>query len=110
MEKEKFNINIIDFLPNHGKVEVGKYKDGTPACLGDCVEYKNEKNWFIVYRYGNILLKQVGMMAMIEPKGFKDGDFSGVEKTNIIGAGNDWLIIGYNDEPMYEKLLPLIKN
>lgn len=29
-------------------------------------------------------------------------DVSRVEKTNIFGAGEDWLIIGYTDEPMYK--------
>ncbi|MES2864129.1 MAG: hypothetical protein V4666_08430 [Bacteroidota bacterium] len=109
MEKEKFKISIIDFMPNYKKVEVGKYEDGSPACLGDCVKHNNEDNWFIVYRYGKIMLKQVGMMAMIGQENFDKGDFSRVGKTNIFGAGNDWLIIGYTDEPMYkdifEKLL-----
>jgi len=109
MEKEKFKISIIDFMPHYKKFEVGKYEDGSPACLGDCVKYNNEDNWFIVYRYGNIMLKQVGMMAIIGQEEFKKGDFSRVEKTNIFGAGTDWLIIGYTDEPMYEKLKPLFE-
>jgi len=103
MEKKKFRIGIIDFMPNYKKVEIGKYKDGTPTYLGDTVKH-NDNDWFIAYRYGDIMLKQVGMMAMINQEGFKDGDFSQVEKTNIFGAGADWLIIGYTDEPMYDKL------
>ena len=110
MEREKFKISIIDFMPQHKKFEVGKYEDGTPACLGDCVKYNDEDNWFITYRYGNIMLKQVGMMAMIGQENFEKGDFSRVEKTNIFGAGNDWLIIGYTDEPLYEKLKPIFYN
>jgi hypothetical protein len=105
---EKFKINIIDFIPHHKKFEVGKYEDGTPTCLGDCVKYNNENNWFVVYRYGKIMLKQIGMMAMICQENFDVGDFSRVEKTNIIGAGNDWLIIGYINEPIYEKLQKLL--
>lgn len=104
MEKQKFRIGVIDFMPHFKKVEIGKYKDGSPACLGDAVEHNGEKNWLIVYRYGELLLKQIGMMAMIGQKEFKTGDFSRVEKTNIFAAGNDWLIIGYTDEPMYERL------
>ena len=104
MVKDKFKISIIDFMPHYKKIEVGKYKDGSPACLGDCVRYNNEDNWFIVYRYGKIMLKQVGMIAMIGQDNFDEGDFSRVEKTNIFGAGQDWLIIGYTDEPMYDKL------
>lgn len=103
MEKQKFRISIIDFMPNFKKVDVGKYKDDTLACLGDIVNYNNE-NWFVVYRYGDVLIKQVGMWAMIGQEGFKTGDFSKVEKTNIFGAGDDWLIIGYTDEPMYERI------
>ena len=109
MKKEKFKISIIDFMPHYKKFEVGKYEDGTPACLGDLVEYNGEKNWFISYRYGEIMIKQVGMMAMIGQKGFKEGDFSGVKKTNIFGSGTDWLIIGFTDEPMFEKLTPLFE-
>lgn len=104
MEKEKFRISIIDFLPEHGKFEIGKDKNGTPVCLGDMVECNGEKNWFVGYRYGKIALKQVGMMAMIMSDDFEKGDFSSVEKVNTIGAGPDWLIIGYTDEPMYDRL------
>lgn len=107
MDKEKFRISIIDFLPHHKTVEVGEYQDGTKAYLGDCVILRDEK-YIIVYRYGRILLKQIGMMAMIGMKGFDYGDFSGVEKTNTILSGIDWLIIGYadceEDQGMYEKL------
>jgi hypothetical protein len=104
MAKEKFRIGIIDFMPEYKKVEVGKYEDGTPACLGDVVKYNGEDNWFIAYRYGSVMLKQVGTMAMVGQKEFQTGDFSRVEKTNVFGAGPDWLIIGYTDEPMYERI------
>lgn len=107
-DKQKFRIGIIDFMPQYKKFEVGKYADGSPACLGDVVKYRDEGNWFISYRYGEIMLKQVGMMAMVGMKDFKEGDFSRVEKTNIFGAGTDWLIIGYTDEPFYEKVKHLI--
>jgi len=109
MENEKFKISIIDFMPHHKEVEVGKYKDGTTAYLGDCVMYNNEK-WLIVYRYGDIMLKQIGMMAMISIKGFENGDFSKVEKTNVFLSGNDWLIIGYKDEELYQTIKNLIKD
>lgn len=107
--EEKFRISIIDFMPHYKKFEVGKYADGSPACLGDVVKYKDEDNWFIAYRYGSVMLKQVGMMAMIGFEEFKKGDFSRVEKTNIFGAGTDWLIIGYKSEPLYKELGELIK-
>ena len=56
-----------------------------------------------------IMLKQVGMMAMIGMEEFKQGDFSRVEKTNIFGSGTDWLIIGYTEEPFYEKIKHLFE-
>ncbi len=107
--KTKFRISIIDFMPHYKKLEVGKYADGSPACLGDCVRYNDLDHWFIVYRYGKIWLKQVGIIAMIGQEEFKTGDFSRVEKTNVFGSGADWLIIGYTDEPMYEKIKPLFE-
>jgi hypothetical protein len=104
---EKFRISIIDFLPQYGRFDVGKYEDGANACLGDMVERNGEK-WFIAYRYGKVMLKQIGMMAMIGNESFDAGDFSSVKKLNIIGAGEDWLIIGYTNEPMYGRLKSII--
>lgn len=109
MEKEKFKISIIDFMPHNGKFEVGKDKNGTVVCFGDMVE-RNGESWFVAYRYGNIMLKQVGMMAMIGSEDFDKGDFSSVEKLNVFGAGQDWLIIGYTDEVLYEKLKPFFES
>jgi len=108
MENKKFKISIIDFMPHFKTIEVGKYEDGSPAYIGDCVRYNDLDNWFIAYRYGKIVLKQVGMMAMISLIDFEKGDFSRVDKTNIFGAGQDWLAIGYTDESMYERLKPYI--
>ena len=101
---EKFKISIIDFMLENGKHQVGTDKNGTKVCLGDMVEYNGEKNWFVAYSYGNVMLKQVGMMAMIGLK-----DFSNVEKLNVFGAGNDWLIIANNNDPIYDKVKHLIK-
>lgn len=105
---DKFRISIIDFLPENGKHEVGTDKNGNPVHLGDMISYNGEDNWFVAYRYGNVLLKQVGMMAMIGLK-----DFGEVEKVNSIGAGNDWLIIGNKedpkDQPLYEAIKHLIE-
>lgn len=109
MEKEKFRISIIDFLLEHGKHEVGTDANGEKICLGDLVERNGEKNWFVAYRYGCVMLKQVGMMAMIGSEAFDKGDFSSVTKVkDTIGAGTDWLIIGYTDELMYERLKDFI--
>lgn len=64
---------------------------------------KRTGSWHI--DYGKVMLKQVGMMAMIGSDAFDKGDFSSVEKVmNTVGAGVDWLIIGYTDEPMFERL------
>lgn len=108
MEREKFKISIIDFMPHYKKVEVGKYNDGSAVCIGDCVKYKNQENWLVSYRYGKIVLKQIGMMAMVSLDGFDKGDFSRVEKTNTFLSGVDWLIIGYVDEPMYDQFNSLL--
>lgn len=106
-EPQKVRISIIDFLPYHGKYPVGKDIDGNELYFGDMVEYNQDKNWFIGYRYGQIMLKQIGMMAMIGSEKYKTGDFSNVKKTNTIGAGPDWLIIGTDDDPFIEELMPL---
>lgn len=105
MNKEKFRISIIDFLPHHKAIEVGVYGDGTKVYIGDCVTLRDDK-YVIVYRYGKILLKEIGMIAMLGDADFDNGDFSGVEKTDVIISGEDWLIIGYVDEnkDMYELL------
>jgi hypothetical protein len=100
--KVKFRISIIDFMLENGKHEVSKDVDGDPLCLGDMVEYQGDKSWFAAYRYGLVLLKQVGMMAMIGT------DLTKLKKQNIFGAGSDWLIIGYTDEPFFEKVKHLV--
>ena len=100
---KKFKISIIDFMLENGKHEVGMDKAGTKIYLGDMVEYNNEKNWFVVYRYVKVLLKQVGMMAMIKLK-----NFSSIKKLNVFGAGTDWLIIANTDDPIYDKIKHLL--
>ena len=100
---KKFRISIIEFMPENGKHKVGIDKNGTKVCLGDMIEYNGQENWFVVYRYGDVMLKQVGMMAMIVLK-----DFSNVKKLNIFGAGVDWLIIATDDDPIFDKVKHLI--
>jgi len=103
----KVRVSIIDFLPFHEKFQVGIDGDGEPIFYGDMIEYNGEKNWFLGYRYGTPMLKQVGMMAMISSEKFKNGDFSSIKKVkNTIGAGNDYLIIGMSTEPFIEQNLP----
>lgn len=103
MSEQKFRINIIDFLPFHGRLEAGKDKNGEIVYYGDTVKYNNS-NHFVAYRYGSNFLKQVGIWAMIGSARYDKGDFYNCEKQNIIAAGDDWLIIGYNNEPVYDKL------
>lgn len=104
MSKTKFRINIIDFLPEHGKHLVGKDHAFNSVHFGDMVE-RNGERWFVGYRYGKVMLKRVGQMGMISCEAFDKGDFTSVTKVEkVIGAGVDWLIIGYTDDPWYEKL------
>lgn len=106
----KVKVTIIDFLPQHGRLQAGVDADGEPVFYGDMIEYNGEKNWFLGYRYGMPMLKQVGMMAMISSEKFKNGDFSSIKKVkNTIGAGNDYLIIGMSDEPFIEQNMPLFE-
>lgn len=109
MEEEKFRISIIDFMPYYRKVEAGKDKNGETVYYGDMVEY-NEENWFIGYRYGEPMLKRPGMMAMIGSKKYKEGIFDNCVRQNIFGAGADWLIIGYENDPFIEKIKTLLAN
>jgi len=107
MDEIKFRVSIIDFMPFYMKVEAGKDKNGVPVFYGDMVKY-NDENWFIGYRYGEPMLKQVGMMAMIGSPKYKEGDFYNCERQNIFGAGPDWLIIGYESDLFIQKIKQLV--
>lgn len=100
MAKEKFRISIIDFMLENGKHEAGKDKNGNTLYLGDVAEYNGENNWFVSYRYGMYCLKQVGTIFTIILNEKTDVE----RQKNVLGAGVDWLIIGYTDEPLYEKV------
>ena len=102
-DRKKFKISIIDFMLENGKHEVGIDKKGNKVFLGDLVEYNGATNWFVVYRYGVVLLKEVGMMAMIVIK-----DFSTIEKQNVFGTGVDWAVIAFTDDPIFEKVKHLL--
>ena len=107
MSEEKVRISVIDFIPFYGKLEAGKDKTGETVYYGDTVKYNND-NWIVGYRYGSPILKQIGMMAMISNDKYKVGDFSNVEKQNIMSAGQDWLIIGYDNDPLINKAQDLM--
>jgi hypothetical protein len=109
MSEEKVRISVIDFMPLFGKVEAGKDKNGTPVYYGDTVSYNNE-NFLIAYRYGDPMLKQIGMMAMIGSPKYKEGDFYNTVRQNIMTAGMDWLIIGYENDPFIEKVQALMQS
>lgn len=92
----KIKISVIDFLPENGKHPIGKVdSQGKKLHVGDTV-LRGSENWVIVYRYGDFLLKQIGMMAMIGLS-----DWTTVTKVNQITTGPDWLIIGMADEPLF---------
>jgi len=100
---KKFRISIIDFMRENGKHEAGVDKEGTKLFLGDMVEYNGEQNWFVAYRYGQVMLKQVGQMAMIVLN-----DSTNATKVNVFGAGTDWLIIAETHDPIYDKVKHLV--
>ena len=102
-EEKKFKITIVDFLSEHGKHLVGTDKNDNDIFVGDMVIYNGEKNWFVAYRYGTFVIKQVGMWAMIDLS-----DWSVVEKQNVFGSGSDNLIVGFVNEPFYEKVKHLV--
>lgn len=102
-EQAKFKITIVDFIVETGKHFVGLDKNGDDIFVGDMVIYNEQTNWVIAYRYGNYVIKQVGLWAMVDIQ-----DWSDVEKQNIFGAGTDNLIVGYVDEPFFQDVKHLI--
>jgi hypothetical protein len=102
MDKQKIRISIIDFLPEFRKHPTGKTDcNGKDICYGDIVKLRDQTH-FVSYRYGNICLKQPGTIHTINLT-----DYSQVEVTNICGAAQDYLIIGYDDEPFIQELQKL---
>lgn len=105
MSKEKIRISVIDFIPEHGEHQIGHVdSNGDQLHIGDTVEY-NSQNWIIVYRYRTYMLKQIGLMAMIGLT-----DWTKITKVNQLTAGPDWLIIGYEDDPLFENLSEFLES
>ena len=67
--------------------------------VGDTVTTPSGEDYILMYRYGNYLLKQIGVGHSIGL------DLSTVTKKAQITAGNDWLIIGYKDEANDSEML-----
>lgn len=102
MENQKVKISIIDFMPEFRKHSIGSTDiNGKDICYGDTIAY-NGQNHFMAYRYGRPTLKQPFTAHTINP-----ADWSKVEVTNIFGAAQDYLIIGYDNEPFIQELLKL---
>lgn len=102
MEPQKVKISIIDFLPKFKEYKTGKTDiNGKGICYGDTVSYRGE-NHFVAYRYGMTCLKQPFTAHTLNPT-----DWSVVEVTNICGAAQDWLIIGYDNEPFIISILAI---
>ncbi len=99
MDKEKFRISVIDFMPYYRKFPIGhKDKNGKDICLGDTV-LSNGDNHLIGYRYGQYCLKQPNTVHSIMLKSYEN-----VEVLNQLTAAQEWLIIGYIGEPLIDKL------
>lgn len=98
----KFRISLLDFTPHLNTIPIGATdKNGIELHAGDIVKDDKGEKHFIAYRYGNWALKQPHTMHTIMPK-----DFSQYERINEIWAvlPGEWLIIGYDNEPLYEKV------
>lgn len=101
-DPQKVKISIIDFMPEFRKHSIGSTDvNGKDICYGDTVEH-NGQNHFVSYRYGTPCLKQPNTMHTIGLK-----DWSVVMVTNIFGAAQDYLIIGYDNEPFIQECLKL---
>lgn len=102
MEKEKFRLSVIDALPLNGQIPSG-WEDSTskPLYLGDTVSKQGSDERFLIgYRYGKFVLLPMFSYMYI---GVKDG--SHLTKLNVVTAAADqYLVIGYTDEEMYEQL------
>lgn len=101
MSKEKFRISVIDFLPMYGKMESDqKDENGNPLCVGDAID-RNGSKMLIGYRYGLfVLLPPIfGMSYVSCPAGSMH-----TKLNEVVAAPGIWLIIGYTDEPFYEKV------
>lgn len=101
-QQEKLRVSVIDFLPHHGKLSCHAHdKNNLPLFYGDTVKHF-EKQWIVAYRYGKPMLKQIGTLFSLIC------DLSTVEKLpTVFTAGEDWLLIGYADEPIWNEVRKL---
>lgn len=97
---KKFRIQVIDFLPEHSKWKVGvKDVDGEELHVGDTVK-KGDYEFIIAYRYGKFVLKPPYSLAYLILT-----EKSMVKKlNNVTTITDEWLIIGYVDEPFYQEI------
>lgn len=96
----KFKITMVDFIPEQGKHEAGKDKNGEPIFLGDLVSIEGQE-YFVVYRYGNFMFKQPNTMHCIIP----NAKIPVIKVKNVVASAlSEHVAIGYTNEPLYEKL------
>lgn len=105
MNKEKFRISLQDFMPYLGKIPIGMQDMNEQELhVGDIVKDAGGDKYFIGYRYGQFMVKQPHTIHSIMPK-----DFHRYERISEVWAvlPGEWIIIGWTDEPFYEKVKEL---
>ena len=99
MEPAKVRISTTDFLLQWEKHPIGHVdKNGKAICYGHTLRYADE-DLLVAYRYGATVLRLPFAMA-----GLKLRDYRRTEVLNVVTAAEDWLIIGYENEPFIEGL------
>lgn len=95
----KFQISVIDFIPETGKHQIGeKDSSGDDICVGDVVLYSGNK-YMIVYRYGDFALKQPMTMHTLGIK-----DWGKCQKISEMWSTPDYMVCGDTEEPFYKNV------
>jgi hypothetical protein len=101
-QNTKYRISINDFIPELGKHPIGfDDKNGEPLYLGDTVKDEKGQKYFVGYRYGSFMVKQPNTIHSFMPKTFER--YEKITEVWAIFPG-DWLVIGYADESLYQRL------
>lgn len=98
---EKLRITVTDFLPQWNKYPIGsKDKYGREICYGHTVKDDRGEEHLIAYRYGKTVLKQPFTIFYASIT-----EYANIEILNKVTACEEWLIIGYKQEPFIRQLI-----